>query len=73
MAIIRVDSNELPEHGSPQDRGGADAYYGRQYDPHWYPEGSYNGDRIEMANMDSEQIVEYTYGYNNEEDRKDWG
>ena len=34
-------------HGSPFDRGSADSHYGRPQDPHWYPEGSYRGDRIE--------------------------
>lgn len=63
----------IPKHGSPQDRGSADRYYGRPYDPHWYPEGTGKGSRIEMAQMTSNQIVEYTWGYNNEEDRKDWG
>ena len=71
QANIVVDG--LPKHGSPQDRGSADAYYGRSYDPHWYPNGTYKGDRIELANMTPAEIVEYTYGYNNEDDRKDWG
>jgi len=63
----------FPKHGSPQDRGSADAYYGRRFDPHWYPNGSYNGERIEESEMTSEEIAEYTYGYKNETDRKDWG
>ncbi len=33
-------------HGSPKDRGSADAYYSRPYNPHYWPEGSYKGDRI---------------------------
>ena len=65
--------NGLPKHGSPQDRGSADRYYGRDYNPHWYPSGTGKGDRIELANMTPAEIAEYTYGYNNEEDRKDWG
>lgn len=73
MAIVRIDSDKLPDHGSPQDRGSADRYYMRPYDPHWWPEGTGHGERVEMAQMDSDQIVEYTYGFNNEEDRKDWG
>jgi hypothetical protein len=31
------------------------------------------GIRVEMADMTKEQIEEYTYGYDNELDRKDWG
>ena len=73
MAIVRIDSNKLPVHGSPQDRGSADRYYGRTFDPHWWPNGTGKGTRIEMVDMDSEQIVEYAYGFNHEEDRKDWG
>ena len=30
-------------HGSLFDRGSADSFYGRPTDPHWYPDGSYNG------------------------------
>jgi len=37
MAIIPIGSEKLPKHGSPQDRGSADRYYGRPYDPHFYP------------------------------------
>jgi len=63
---------KFPKHGSPQDRGSADAYYGRRFDPHWYPNGSYNGERIEESEMTPEEIAEYTYGYENETDRKNW-
>ena len=73
MAIVRIDSAKLPVHGSPQDRGSADRYYGRDYDPHWWPNGTGKGDRVEMFDMSPQEITEYTYGYNNEEDRKDWG
>lgn len=62
-----------PKHGSPQDRGSADAYYGRPYDPHWWPEGTGFGPRIEREDMTPEQLEEYEYGFMNEDDRKDWG
>lgn len=48
-------------HGSLFDRGTADAYYRRAYDPHWYPEGTYNGPRI--VNLTSEEIEEYRKGF----------
>ena len=63
-------------HGSPYDRGGADSYYGRSFDPHWWPEGTSIGTRIEMCDMSAEEIVEYTKGYNDNEELgffKDWG
>lgn len=71
QANIAVDG--LPKHGSPQDRGSADRYYGRQYSPHYYPEGTYVGSRIGVEDMTPAQIVEYNYGWENEDDRKDWG
>ena len=62
-----------PRHGGPLDRGSADRYYGRPFDPHYWPEGTYKGTRIEEDDMTVDQIEEYMYGYNNETDRKDWG
>lgn len=75
IMVVRkeVKMTIFPKHGSPHDRGSADAYYGRRFDPHWYPNGSYNGERIEKSEMTPEEIAEYTYGYENQTDRKDWG
>tara|TARA_B100000902_G_scaffold46610_1_gene53949 strand:+ start:757 stop:927 length:171 start_codon:yes stop_codon:yes gene_type:complete len=55
------------------DRGSADRYYGRKYDPHWWPEGTGKGSRIELKDMSVEEICAYTKGFKEEEDRKDWG
>ena len=60
------------KHGSPHDRGGADAYYGRTYAPHYWPNGTYRGERIEMLEMKPEEIVAYTKGYTECTDRKNW-
>ena len=60
-------------HGSPKDRGSADRYYGRPFEPHWYPKGTYNGKRIEVDEMSSDQVEEYKEGWNNEINRKNWG
>jgi hypothetical protein len=63
-------------NGSPYDRGGADSYYRRSFDPHYYPEGTYKCDRVEMKDMTPDEITAYTAGYrDNEEagDHKDWG
>ena len=64
---------DKPKHGSPMDRGSADRYYGRPYNPHWYPEGTGKGSRVELQDMTAGEIVDYTKGFNEEEDRKDWG
>ncbi len=60
-------------YGSPHDRGSADAYYGRSFNPHWYPMGSYNGMGVSMTGMTPEQIEDYRLGYTEETDQKDWG
>lgn len=61
------------KHGSPYDRGSADRYYGRPYTPHYYPEGTYKGKRVTLKDMTADEIAAYTKGFNEEEDRKDWG
>ena len=47
----------------------------RELAPHWYPEGTYNGKRVEESEMTKEQIREYMIGFaENEADLnfKDW-
>lgn len=58
-------------HGGPWDRGNADAYYGRKRDPHKYPLGTYNGDRITLT--DPDEIEAYNAGYDSCDDKKDYG
>ena len=55
-------------HGGPYDRGSADSYYRRQFDPHYYPLGSYRGERICEDKMTNEQIMEYAEGYDDNDD-----
>jgi len=62
-------------HGSPYDRGSADSYYQRGFGPHWYPEGTGNGERIQEEDMSPDQIAEYTIGFEENEQAKnfkDW-
>jgi hypothetical protein len=68
---IRYDV--LPMHGSPQDRGSADRYYGRPYSPHFWPEGTSHGTMVRSFEMSDTEIAAYKYGWDNEDDRKDWG
>ncbi len=58
-------------HGSPYDRGSADAYYGRPMDPHKYPNGTYHGDRV--TDLTDKEVAQYNRGYLEQTDRKDWG
>ena len=62
-------------HGGPYDRGSADSYYRRPYDPHYYVEGTYNSPRIGKAQMTKEEIEAYDAGWRYNElcgDYKDW-
>ena len=61
-----------PKYGSPADRGSADAYYGRPYNPHYWPYGTGKGICVNMDEMTAGQIAEYREAYDNEPDRKDW-
>lgn len=57
-------------HGSPYDRGSADAYYRRPKSPHKYPEGSYKGERVELT--DPKEIEAYMAGYKSQTAHKNW-
>ena len=60
-------------HGGLFDRGSADSYYGRLRDPHWYPEGSYNG--VKVTDLNPIEIQAYMAGYDHNErfgDKKSW-
>lgn len=61
-------------HGGCFDRGAADSYYNRDRNPHYYPEGTYNGERI--VDLTESQLEAYHAGYDYNEqygDKKDWG
>jgi hypothetical protein len=62
------------QHGGCFDRGSADSYYHRPRNPHKYPQGTYNGDRV--TDLTPEEVAAYHAGYDwNEQygDKKDWG
>lgn len=61
-------------NGSPYDRGSADAWYGRPYNPHKYPKGTYKCDPVFLT--DEEELAAYKAGYEDTYSdpmmRKDW-
>ena len=62
-------------HGGPYDRGTADSYYGRGYNPHYYKGDTGTSERVMAKNMTMDEIAAYAAGYeDNEEagDHKDW-
>jgi len=61
------------KHGGLYDRGASDSYYHRPRDPHWYPEGTYRGERVQATSP--ADIREYMEGYDYNErygDKKSW-
>ena len=63
-------------HGSPYDRGSADSYYRRPRRPHFFTDATYQSDEIEERFMTDQQIIEYHFGYDDNEaaaNFKDWG
>ena len=74
-ALIMTTVKYSRRHGGPFDRGGADFYYGRGKNPHFYVGGTGNSERIDMIDMDMEEIDAYLAGYDEAEkrgDRKEW-
>lgn len=65
MTATTLPQFDRERNGSLFDRGTADAYYRRAFAPHWYPKGTYKGERIE--NLTSEELEEYRKGYNYQE------
>jgi len=62
-------------HRSPYDRGAADSYYRRPFNPHYWLD-NLGAQVVPLERMTVEEIVEYTKGYrDNESDNnfKDWG
>jgi len=70
---LRGPQFDRERHGGLFDRGSADSYYGRPRDPHYYPEGSYNGQKVTKLN--EVEIQAYNAGYDWNErygDKKSW-
>jgi hypothetical protein len=51
-------------HGGAYDRGSADAYYGREVNPHYYLGDTYQSPTVEKVDMTEEEIAAYMAGYN---------
>ena len=62
-------------HGGPFDRGSADNYYSRPFDPHYWTGGTGKGLRIGADGMDADELAAYAAGWADNEangDRKEW-
>ena len=54
-------------HGSPYDRGAADSYYRRDFNPHYFVGDTYRSQEITLVVMTGEEFDEYTRGYKDNE------
>lgn len=62
-------------HGGPYDRGRADSWYRRGYEPHYYVGDTYGSVKVELKDMTAYEIAAYTAGYREGEesgDHKEW-
>ena len=66
--MIREHIEMDTRHGGPYDRGSADSYYRRSYNPHYYLGDTGNSPRVTLKDMTPDEIVAYTAGFNDNED-----
>ena len=64
--MIAEKTRELYDqrHGGAFDRGSADSWYSRAFNPHFYVGETGSSERIELSQMTAEEITAYTAGYN---------
>lgn len=55
-------------HGGPFDRGTADAYYQRKFNPHFYVGDTYSSDLVEQDKMTAGEVTAYAQGYKEQHD-----
>ena len=62
-------------HGDARDRGAADSWYRRPFNPHYYKGATYTSERVDASQMTADEIAAYRAGYDTNEDldlHKDW-
>jgi len=62
---------EFTRHGGAFDRGSADKYYGRSFDPHYFVGATYESEKIVV--LTDEEVAAYRLGYDSTTNQKDWG
>jgi hypothetical protein len=74
--MITLNGNTYDDrHGGAFDRGSADSYYGRSWNPHYFKGNSYSSEEVKLENMTPAEIADYTAGYNYNEEcgfKKEW-
>lgn len=68
---MKVDT-KYTRHGGPWDRGSADAYYQRGFNPHYYVGATYSSPRVDRKDMTDSEIAAYAEGYREQEESGDF-
>lgn len=55
--------NKFTRHGGAYDRGSADAYYARPFNPHFFLGDTYQSLKITEEAMSGDEIEAYALGY----------
>lgn len=73
MGQVKAMFQDQVEHREERayDRGSADAYYGRPFNPHIWLD-LMGRDKVTKENMTEAEIESYWLGYSEEDDRKEW-
>lgn len=68
MRLVDYSNREpFTRHGGAYDRGSADSYYGRGFNPHYFVGATYSTTRIDEVDMSAEEIEAYAQGYDDNE------
>ena len=67
------NQERFTRHGGAYDRGAADKYYGRGFDPHYYKGASFDSERVSSDDMTEDELEAYRAGFDEETSTKDWG
>ena len=59
--------NYSRRHGGPWDRGSADSYYRRKFDPHYYTGNTYSSTRVTIE-PDTSEWEAYAAGWSENEE-----
>lgn len=73
VTVRDITDDNLTRHGGAYDRGAADAWYGREYAPHYYKGDSYSSEKVEIERMTLLEKIAYHRGYTeNQFNQKEW-
>jgi len=66
------EKQEHTRHGGAYDRGGADRYYHRPFNPHYYVGDTEQSKLVPVDEMTPEEVDAYRRGFTECTERKEW-